>query len=42
MTSVPKPFKFLRDHYVSLVETYDRLDISFFKVLIIIIIKRKT
>ena len=32
MTSVPKPFKFLRDHYVPLVESYDRLDVSFFKV----------
>ena len=32
MTSVPKPFKFLKDHYPKFVETYERLDISLFKV----------
>ncbi len=32
MTSVPKPFKFLKDHYMKFVETYERLDISLFKV----------
>jgi len=31
MTSVPKPFKFLKDHYMKFVETYERLDISLFK-----------
>lgn len=31
MTSVPKPFKFLKDHYQSLVDLYEKLEVSLFK-----------
>lgn len=34
MTSVPKPFKFLKDHYKSLVEFYEKLNTSYFKKLL--------
>lgn len=34
MTSVPKPFKFLKDHYSSLVDKYNNIQPSFYKKLL--------
>jgi len=33
MTSVPKPFKFLKEHYKNLTAHYDRMTPSFLKVI---------
>lgn len=34
MTSVPKPFKFLKDHYKTMIEFYEKLHPSYFKKLL--------